>query len=275
MAGKKIVIGIDFSEQSYIAMEQSFNLARQLSAEVVLMHFSSFARESKGFKDASKKLADLGLEMQSKVGLSFTPSVLEGDLLREMPREIENLKPEFVFLGVSEKSRQKNKKINSTALQIIKEVKCPVFSIKGKQHFDGCRNIILPLDLSKQTRDKIKSSIQLAKIWNSAVNTVSVIHSYDDFLINKLSRQLAKIKEIFDENEIESTAEIIKGTKGEESAAEMIVSYAHKAEGDLILIMTQQEGIHNIDFLGSTAEELITLSDIPVITIVPFDNLKA
>ena len=33
--------------------------------------------------------------------------------------------------------------------------KCPVITIKGKDHIEGCDNIILPLDLEKETKEKV------------------------------------------------------------------------------------------------------------------------
>ena len=41
---------------------------------------------------------------------------------------------------------------------------------------------------------------------------------------------------------MDSTAEIIKDTKGGGSLAEGIIDYSGKCKGDLIMIMTQQEG---------------------------------
>ena len=62
---------------------------------------------------------------------------------------------------------------------------------------------------------------------------------------------------------------IIKGIKGEESLAENIIEYATKVEGDLIMIMTQQEVDFTQYFIGSSAQEIINHSTIPVLSIRP------
>ena len=38
------------------------------------------------------------------------------------------------------------------AIRVVSKSPCPVITIKGKEHFNGCRTIILPLDLEKETK---------------------------------------------------------------------------------------------------------------------------
>jgi nucleotide-binding universal stress UspA family protein len=40
-------------------------------------------------------------------------------------------------------------------------------------------------------------------------------------------------------------------------------------EGDLLMIMTQQEQNFTFRFIGSAAQEIINTSDVPVISIIP------
>jgi nucleotide-binding universal stress UspA family protein len=68
---------------------------------------------------------------------------------------------------------------------------------------------------------------------------------------------------------VECSAEIIKGIKGEETLAQNIIDYSKKVDGDLIMIMTQQEVDFTPYFLGSAAQEVIVNSDIPVLSITP------
>ena len=68
---------------------------------------------------------------------------------------------------------------------------------------------------------------------------------------------------------VECTAEIIKGIKGEETLSENILEYSLKVEGDLIMIMTQQEVDFTQYFIGSSAQEMINHSKIPVLSIRP------
>ena len=48
---------------------------------------------------------------------------------------------------------------------MVRESKHPVITIRGKVHRDGCKTILLPLDLTKETREKVNKAIELAKIF--------------------------------------------------------------------------------------------------------------
>ena len=53
----------------------------------------------------------------------------------------------------------KQRVVGSNSLRIIRECKCPVITIKGKHHREGCQNIVLPLDLTKETREKVTNAM--------------------------------------------------------------------------------------------------------------------
>jgi nucleotide-binding universal stress UspA family protein len=126
------------------------------------------------------------------------------------------------------------------------------------------------LDLTKETKDKVGKAIELAKLYGGAqIRVVSVVLTPDEFVVNKLTRQLSQVRVQIEESGVGCTAEIVKSIKGNESLAEIIIDYAHKVDGDLIMIMTQQEVDFTLYFIGSSAQEIINQSDIPVLSIIP------
>ena len=66
--------------------------------------------------------------------------------------------------------------------------------------------------------------------------------------------------------------EIIKISKGDDSLAQCIIDYANKVDGDLMIIMTQQEANFTRMFIGSTAQEIVNNCDIPVMSIIPKEH---
>ena len=98
---------------------------------------------------------------------------------------------------------------------------------------------------------------------------VSVLFTSDEFVVNRLTRQLGQVKSFLEKEGVECSAEIVKGVKGEESLAGNIIEYAEKVEGDVIMIMTQQEIDFTRFFVGSSAQEIIDKSPIPVLSIRP------
>jgi nucleotide-binding universal stress UspA family protein len=155
--------------------------------------------------------------------------------------------------------------IGSNTLRVIRESPSPVISIKGKKHISGCKNILLPLDLTKETREKVSKSIEIASLYGSTIHLVSVITTNDEFIVNKLHRQMKQVHEYISKSGIPCTVEFIQN----DDVTKSILSYSKKIKADLIMIMTQEENWTDLMFIGSSAQQIINSSDIPVLSIRP------
>src|SRR3990172_5473526 len=93
---------------------------------------------------------------------------------------------DFIFMGTSG-SMGIMKFIGSNTLRVIRESNIPVISVKGKHHRKGCRNIVLPLDVTKETREKVSKAIWLSGIYPDAViRIVAVLTSTSGDSSNRL-----------------------------------------------------------------------------------------
>jgi nucleotide-binding universal stress UspA family protein len=276
---EKIVVPVDFGEQSMIALEQAGHLAKMINAEVTLIYvlegasllgrILSSQQDEAVRKEIDDKLDELCESVEKTHGVKCTKVVAHGSVYDKVAEVAEMINATFIVMGTNGAENLRKRFIGSNALRVVRESKVPVITIKGKHHRDGCKNIVVPLDLTKETREKVNKSIEFAKLYNADIRIVSVLFSTDEFIVNRLTRQLAQVKSFIEKANIRCTAEIIKGIKGDESLGQIIVDYANKVEGDLIMIMTQQETDITELFIGSAATEIIHKSDIPVISIVP------
>ena len=133
-------------------------------------------------------------------------------------------------------------------------------------HRTGCRSIVLPLDLTKQTKEKVNKAMEIAGLFGSTINLVSVLTTDDEFIVNKLKRQMHQVHDHIREHNIPCTVEFIHGS----DISDEVVGYAKKIKADLLMIMTQQEATWtDIMFISSSAQQIINASDIPVLSIRP------
>lgn len=276
----KILVPLDFSEQSLIALDQSYNLARQYHAEITLLHviedggvltnFFSTEQHDDIRKNVQLKLDKIAEDVEKRQGMKMNTLVAKGPVYEKINEVAELINATMIVMGTNGDEGFKKRFIGSNALRVARESAVPVITIKGKHHRNGCRNIVLPLDLSKETREKVTKAIELSRLFKgSTVRVVSVLFTTDEFVVNRLTRQLGQVKSFLEKENVECTAEIIKGIKGEETLAQNILEYATKVEGDLIMIMTQQEVDFTKYFIGSSAQEIINHSPIPVLSIRP------
>lgn len=276
----KVLVPVDFEEQSLIAMEQAAHVAKLIKADVVLLYvieessglvsrFFSKQMDEEMRKEIDKKLDELVESLHKSQGVIVTKMIARGSVYDKVTEVAEMVNAKMIVMGTNGGGGLRRRFIGSNALRVVRESSVPVITIKGKHHRDGCKNIVLPLDLTKETREKVHKAIEFAKMYGADIRVVSVLFSTDEFIVNRLTRQLSQVKAVIEKAGINVTAEIIKGIRGEESLGQIVVDYANKVEGDLILIMTQQEQDITDRFIGSAAQEVIYKSDIPVLSLVP------
>ncbi len=274
----KILVPVDFSEQSLIALRQSFNLARFTESEILLLHvidedflctLSSYFKDQP-YEDPMRdqiqvKLDALANEIQKESGIVIQTAIRKGKIYEEIVKTSHEIEAKFIIMGTHGSVGIKKKFIGSNAMRVIKEASCPVITIKGTEHHRGCKKIVLPLDLSKETKEKVGKAIEIANFFNSEIHVISVVESDDEFVINKLKRQLNQVINIIKDQEIKVISEIINAS----DVPAAILDYSKKADADLIIIMTQQEIYWTELFIGFAAQEIINSSDIPVLSIRP------
>lgn len=279
----KILVPTDFSEQCTIALEQSYNLAREYNAEITLLYviedggmlsklFSKEQHEDMRV-NIQYQLDLLAADVESKSKITVKTLIAKGVIYEKIAEVADLINATMIIMGTNGGEGLKKRFIGSNALRVARESKIPVITIKGKHHRNGCKNIVLPLDLTKQTREKVGKAIELSKLFHgAAIRVVSVLFTTDEFLVNRLTRQLGQVKAFLEKEGIECTAEIIKSIKSKETLAQNILEYANQVDGDLIMIMTQQEVEFTKYFIGSAAQEIIHHSTIPVMSITPVER---
>lgn len=271
-----IIVPLDWSEQSLIALEQAANVAETLNATLHLVYvkdgpgiFSSAATKNyqeELEKEALAKLKDSGDQLAKERGLQISYEVRTGKIYEEITAAAEEKDAEFIIMGTSGGSGLKGRFIGSNALRVVKQSSVPVITIKGKHHTKGCKIIVLPLDLTKETREKVGKAIEFALSFHSKIVIVSVLETKDDFQLNHLRRQMVQVHRYVEDHGVQVTSDMIE-KKG--SVAETIMDFTNKVKGDLLMIMTQQENDFTDLFIGSQAQEIIHKSEVPVLSIIP------
>lgn len=274
-----IVVPIDFSEQSSIALSQSYNLAQLANADITLVYvfdedtvssIFSFLSHNESHEEllkagVLKKMEDLVNATGMRGKLNFNYRIEKGKVYEQIVKVAEELNAAFIVMGTSGPTTFKKKFIGSNAVRVISDAHCPVITIKGKQHRKGCEVIVLPLDLSKETKEKVDECIVIAKFFNSTVRVMSVVHTTDEFLLNKLERQLEQVVNFISASGIKCEGEFYR----HKDISDGVMEYSQKVQADLIIIMTQQELEWTEFFIGTESQQIINNSEIPVCSIRP------
>ena len=280
---KKILIPVDFQKQSLLALQQSYNLARRINAEIIMLYVheqsgilaSLFSKDQHNelISRIDEKLAELAGKAALISGLKVTYRVDKGRIYTKIAEVAQEIKADYIIMGThsSEEFEEHDLRIGANASKVVRSANCPVITYNSDHKYNGCRNILLPVDFTKETTQKVNKCIEIAKIYGAGVKVVTAVWKKNDTeMIESLQLKGQELVETISSAGISAGFAVVESNDDEDTLVPAILDYALKQEDiDLILILTQQEiGIVEY-FVGSHAQEFIRLSPIPVMSIIP------
>jgi nucleotide-binding universal stress UspA family protein len=277
MTTSKILVPIGFSEQSIVALGQAFNLAKIKNSDVVLLSviegqsmIQSLFLDDKSDElkvKVKSKLEDIASVYSAKYSVDIDIMVAKGRVYEEVNKVADMISADLIVMGTNGVN-SKSKFIGSNAEKVVRLSKCPVITIKGKYHRDGCKNIILPLDLEKQTKEKVTYALEYARYWDATIRIVSVVLRDNIEVRTKLIKNIKQVEQFIIDAGVKCTSEIVEGEK-KRNLGDFIFDYEKKFDADIIMIMTKKEELTLSNNISVTARYIINNSDIPVMSIRP------
>ena len=261
-ATNTILIPIDDTEQSVIALNQSYHLARTIKSKIVLL---SVEDDAISFS-VQRKLAELAKEASAKSGRPVETLLRKGNVFDQIQKVAETINP-LLMVGLTDKFSI-TKMMGKNAFKMVRTSKSPVMTIRGKQSKNEYKTIVLPIDLTKESREKVDSAIELAKQFNSTIRLISVHTQQGEEAENKLILYSKQVLAYIQTRNIRSTVKTVYGS----NPAQLILDYARQIDADLILIMSKININVKELFTGTVAEHIINESEIPVLTYHPIDR---
>src|SRR4051812_23467095 len=259
---KSILIPVDFSKQSNTAVKQSYNLAKFTKSKIVLLHVSPT-----GDNENADKLAALAAQTRTESGFIVETANVKGELYDIINKKAEELKSSMIIMGLNESANFKTGFLGgaSPVSKFIGNAPCPVITIRSTDNREGCKNIVMPFDLSPESREKVSYAIQIAHYYKADIRIVSVFPPNDDEYENKLLPYLQQVKKFIKAEGVSCTNRSLPSTK----PAEAIIEYALKNDCDLIIQINQQDLSISERFNGTVGHKVVELSPIPVLNVNP------
>jgi nucleotide-binding universal stress UspA family protein len=130
----------------------------------------------------------------------------------------------------------------------------------------GYNKILLPIDTSAHTRQKVNYTIELAKKFSATVHAVALLGANEEAEKPAMELILHQIESIAKSEGVGFHHDVVSKVKNRATAT---VNYIDKIGADLVVIMTDQEAELSGFFLGPYSQQVIHLSKVPVICIRP------
>lgn len=257
-----ILIPVDFSKQSYMAVKQTYQLAKHTKSKLILIYVSMTNENEKNAE--LKSLAD---STAADSGLTVETMTRKGDLFEVAAKVAEELDAALIILTLDENAKFKAGLFGggNTVTKFLAMAPCPVITLRSNDLKDQIRNIVMPFDLTPESREKVSFAVQLAHWYKADIRIVSVFKPNDDEYENKLLPYLQQVKKFIKAEGVHCTNRSLPSTK----PAEAIIEYALKNDCDIIIQMNQQDLSLAERFSGTVGHKVVELSPIPVLNVNP------
>jgi nucleotide-binding universal stress UspA family protein len=275
---KKVLLATAFKKESEAALEYAIRYSERIKSEIVIVHVIeqlSLIAENFMTRDLQENMMDFAKQqiisfankIVGKRSVKIIPVVKKGKVYTIIPQVAMEHKVDFIFMGRTEKTDIVRNITGTNTNHIIGESQIPVITVKGVDKKTGFDHILLPLDLTKSTAEKISEVVKVAKLFNAKVSIVSVLEK--DWISKELefSGRLNEIQGILGKFNIECQYNLVK--KSSIKISDVIIDEAMDRKTDLIMMMTQEESGVRDFFIGSTAMAVIRKSRLPVLSIIP------
>ncbi len=276
---RKILIPFDFSETSELALEHAVFMAKLHKAEIHLLHviesysFTSaishaFGKSQSEFEEkiessANEKLQQLADRLHHDSGMGVMYRTELGKIYKKIVTLAEEMETDIIIMGTHGVSGFQEFLVGSNTYKVVMSAPCPVISVQTHATKIGFKNIVLPIDNSPTSRQKVKHAIELAKHYNSVVHIAGMMTMGDTELQRKFEVKVHQVRNYLEEHEVAHSVKIFKT----DNTASTTIDYATQVACDLIIIMTDQVG--SSLFMGNFAQQIINHSKIPVMSIRP------
>ncbi|MCJ7468637.1 MAG: universal stress protein [Maribacter sp.] len=269
---KKIIVPIDFSEQSENALKVAAALAKKHGSEILALHMlelnQAMLTSSEGFhpeqtvfllKMAEKRFNEF-LDKPYLKGLTITPIIKHFKVFSEVNEVAEQHNAELIVMGSHGSDGLKEIFVGSNAEKVVRNAEVPVLVIKNEiPNFKVDRLVfasdfklenLLAFQKAKAFADMLSAKLDLVFINTPGDNFLSTTDAYDTINTFLRKANVAYEVEIFNDYSIE---------RG-------ILNYSENCKADAIGIPTHgRKGLSHF-FIGSIGEDVANHSKIPVVT---------
>jgi nucleotide-binding universal stress UspA family protein len=278
---QRILIPTDFSDTANLALEHAVKMAKLLDSEITLLHVvSTFsfrvnlpeidldeAQNAKLSGAIGARLAEYAEDIKQKHGIKVNTLITYGRIREEVVRVAEDTDADIIILGTHGVSGIREFFMGSNAFRIVSEASCPVLSVQQSAQQVGFNHIVVPIDNSFHSREKLGMAVRMAATYDSTIHICGLrSHDHDDEDINaKFRMKMKQVEDFLKEREVNYTATTVFCS----NIARATMDFGIEKEADLIIIMNEQEINTTGFFMGPYAQQIVNHSTIPVLSIRP------
>jgi len=268
---KTILVGIDFSECSLNALRHAAQLAQKIDGEIVMLWVNRVANDNDIIKHdqdliefgAKQRFNELVGEYEPVVGEGKVKCMIKQGRVYEVMMDVcSELKPLLVIVGSHGNSGFQERFIGSNAFRMALLLNVPTIIIReGIDIHHTIERIVMPIDSTVQTRQKMPLTASLAKYFDATVHVLAVYTvDYADSIavVNGYVNQVVTFMK-------KHGVKCVTAEAHDSNEADAVINYSKSINANLVSIMDEQEKKAINLITGSFANQIVNNSPYPVL----------
>lgn len=256
---KQILVPVDGSPQSMVAFRSAVFFAQKYGSQLTAVHIEESSDED-GLKAKLDPHAN---------GVTYNYLHKSGSVFREILNAANETDASLIIMGTHGVTGFQEFWMGSNAYKVVSSSKCPVLTMRENGGANDFKTIVVPIDSSFESRQKIPAAVSLAKKFGATIHVLGVSVDKDketEYQISAYSRQVIHSLE-------EEGISYVHEKRLGGNITNLAIEYAQSVKADIIIIMTEQEPQIGSFFLGKFAQQMINHSTIPVMSVAPREDL--
>ena len=249
MKHKSYIVPHDFTSVATIALQHAIETSKRENTTIHILHV---VEKSEDIAAAQDRIDDI-IEAFSVEGITLTNNVRIGNIFTSIAEFSAEHQAAMIFMGTHGAHGWQHV-VGSNALRVVTSSTTPFIIVQEKTpKTGGYKNIVVPLDLNKETKQKLAVVAKLARYFDSKVHIVTPEET-DSYLKYQVETNIMFAESYFKELGIPMNTAVLPGKEFDKE----VVRYGVSIDADLIAIMNlNRQGILGV-FTTSYEQAIIT-----------------
>ena len=275
---KNIIVAMDFSKGADHALEYAITIANTTISNILMVWVDTFQTKEMALgmckneirRDAKIDLQQIVKDKSSMLtGGTLKFKMRKGKVYQELALQAKSSESFLIVVGTHGISGFEEFWIGSNAFKIISYAPCPVISVRVDYDITKpIKTIVLPIDNSLNSTNKVPMAVKLANAFNADIHLLAIYTTNLASLRKKVDRSLIEAEKYL----LKEGVNFVKNVTQTNNLPVTVADYSKTVNGDLIVIMTDQDKANLSILMGDYSHKILNLSLQPILSVKP-ENL--
>ncbi|MBP3763958.1 MAG: universal stress protein [Bacteroidales bacterium] len=261
----KVVVGFDFSSGSAYAVDLAIDIANRWQSDIRLVYVKEKNENEASIRsEIERRNAGVAHLLQ---GIRLEYVLRQGNPAEQLARQAEEDDASLLIVGTHGMSGMKKNLLGHNTYKTVELSPVPVLLVREDFNINkDLETIVVPIDSSDDTRQKAGQAATFAKTFGATIHLLGLYTSSSKEVHATVDKYINMVQRHFDKTGVQYQTKFLEVGK---NVTLDTLDYAYAVHADLIAIMTEQESSLSNLLMGTFAQQMLTQSKIPVLTVRP------